>query len=123
MADPSRSIRWHMSNLKTSCIIERKQEFSRTASGKSWKSKPDSEKTTKIPAEWYHNVFDGIPFFRGLGGSERVEYNYTYAGYLPTQLTSISPDQERKIVRRYWILDNEETARNIYHLEWEDKSA
>lgn len=118
--DASRNIRMNMSYLQRACIIVKEQHFSRTTSGKSWKSKPDSEECRKIPAEWYHNYFDAIPFFRNLGGSERVEMGYTYAGYLPVLLTSISPDREKKIVRKFYVLDDEKTARNIYHLEWSD---
>ena len=123
MADPTCNIRANWGTLEHSTIIEKEQRFSRTLSGKSWKSKADEETIRKVKTDWYHNIFDGIPFFRGLGGSERVEYGYTYAGYLPVQCTSISPDRETKVIRRYWIVDNDETARRVYKLDWKEDVA
>ena len=123
MSDPARNIRMERNNLEHAVIVEKEQRFSRTTSGKSWKTKPDSETVRKISYEFYHNIFDAIPFFRNLGGSERVEYGYTYAGYLPTQLTSTSPDRETKIIRRYWIVDTEATAHRVYKLEWKENDA
>lgn len=121
--DATRNIRMNMGYLKEACIVMKEQKFTRTPSGKSWKSKPDSEETKKIPADWYHNYFDAVPFFRNCGGSESVQMGYTYAGYLPVQLTSISPERDKKIVRRFYIVSDEETARNTYHLEWEGSVA
>lgn len=42
-----------------------------------------------------------LKFFRGMGGYEKNDYGYTFAGYLPTQNISISPDRKTKIVRNY----------------------
>lgn len=59
-----------------------------------------SKTTENITAEYYMNIFDAVPFFRRLGGSERVTMSYTYQGYLPVEVSSISPDRKEKIVRR-----------------------
>lgn len=51
----------------------------------------------------YMNALDAVPFFKNLGGSERVSTAYTFAGVLPVEITSISPDKEQKTVRKYTI--------------------
>ena len=50
---------------------------------------------------FYCNCVDAVPFFRGLGGSERVECSYTCLAYLPVRISSISPDKQTKIVREF----------------------
>jgi hypothetical protein len=40
-------------------------------------------------------------FFRSKGGTETRVMSYTCAGYKCTKLTSLSPDRQRKIVRKY----------------------
>ncbi len=52
-----------------------------------------------IDQEWYNNCVDASPFFRNLGGSERQEKEYTSKGYKVTQITSKSPDRQKKTVR------------------------
>ena len=49
----------------------------------------------------YFNCVDAIPFFRNLGGKERVSLSYTYHGYIPVELSSISPDGKNKTVRKF----------------------
>lgn len=78
-------------------------EYSRTDSGKSWKSKPDEVVTESVTMD---NVIkatadDTLSFFRRLGGYEGLEKSYTSRGYLPWKLTSISPDRSIKRVREY----------------------
>ena len=53
-----------------------------------------------VTAEYYFNVLEAVPFFRRMG-SERVEMQYTKAGYVPTVISSISPDRETKTKRTY----------------------
>ena len=57
--------------------------------------------TEKITGEYYCNALDAVPFFRNLGGSETVKMGYTFRGYIPVKISSISPDGTQKIVRRY----------------------
>ena len=77
-----------------------KKEYSRTASGKSWKTKPDAENVENVAAAFYTNYIKSVPFFNNFGGGAycRAQYNYTPAGYLPTTITTVSPEQNRKIV-------------------------
>lgn len=107
-----------MDALNNACIVLIQKEYSRTDSGKSWRSKPDETETRRISAENYYNYCDSIPFFKNLGGSETCDFGYTYAGYIPVEIRSIAPDYSKKVVRRFYITDNEQTAREVYHLSF-----
>lgn len=61
-----------------------------------------SERDDVTPA-FYFNTVDAIPFFRGLGGSERVYCGYCVRGYVPLEITSISPDRAQKTVRKFQL--------------------
>ena len=67
--------------------------------GKSWKMVEVVEEN--ISKECYLNIINSVKFFRSLGGFERLTNGYTYAGYIPTQLNSISPDKQEKIIRSF----------------------
>jgi len=56
----------------------------------------------KLTPAFYCNCVDAVPFFRSLGGYERVELGYSYYGYLPLILTSINPDRTEKTVRVFF---------------------
>ena len=75
----------------------RKEEYIK--SGRSWKL-VETETEPITPAN-YCNGVDAIPFFRNLGGREIVSMGYTKLGYIPTESNSISPDREKKIIRKY----------------------
>jgi hypothetical protein len=60
-----------------------------------------SEDVKVINWEHYMNIIDAVPFFRGLGGTERVETNYTLWGKLPDKITSTSPDRESRTIREF----------------------
>lgn len=69
--------------------------------GSKWHEKTEEKTVETVPGNYYMNMIDAIPFFRNLGGSERVAMGYTLAGYIPVQLSSISPDGTEKIVRKF----------------------
>ena len=58
-------------------------------------------RTEKIPVEFYLNTVDAVPFFKGLGGREKLVLTYTTYGYIPVEIQSISPAGENKTVRRF----------------------
>lgn len=58
-------------------------------------------KKALIPARYYYNVLDAVPFFKNLGGYERIETNYTKYGLIPARVTSINPSRDEKTVRSY----------------------
>lgn len=76
-------------------ITHTRQTYERTESGKSWKSKPVEEYSKIIKPEYYTNFVTSIPFFNNLGTC-RAQHSYTIAGYLPTVITSVSPDRQTK---------------------------
>lgn len=80
-------------------LIETRYE--KTASGKSWKKNPTIEEVTEIKFENYFNYISSIEFFKNIGGYERVEKAHTIIGYIPIQITSISPNKETKVVRKF----------------------
>ena len=84
-------------------IILTTERYEKTTSGKSWKKNPVESNESIINLENFKNIISSIPFFRNLGGSERVTKGYTIAGYIPIELSSISPNKETKIVRRFKI--------------------
>ena len=69
--------------------------------GSKWHEKTEERTVETVPGNYYMNMIDAIPFFRNLGGSERVQMGYTLAGYIPTQLSSISPDGKEKVLRKF----------------------
>jgi hypothetical protein len=47
------------------------------------------------------NSIDATPFFKNLGGIERVEYCNTRYGRIPCKIISISPDRQERTIRTY----------------------
>lgn len=64
-----------------------------------WKAVSRKDKT--VSAQFYYNCVDAIPFFKNLGGTERIIKAYTPFGCLPVRLTSVSPDREQKTTREF----------------------
>lgn len=97
------------------------ETFSRTASGKSWESKPDSIENEIVKPEYYTNYITAIPFFNnfGEGASCRAAFSYNAPGYLPTTVTTISPFKETKKVARFWFFKKETLLLNAGYREKE----
>ena len=79
------------------------KRYEKTSSGKSWKKNPVETNEEVISPEEFENIISGISFSRSLGGFERITKGYTIAGYIPKQVTSISPDKETKIIRKFKV--------------------
>jgi len=91
-----------------SYVIEfTKKEFSRTASGKSWKKQADRVTYEFVTPEFYTNYIQAVPFFNNFGGRSccRAYKSYTYAGYIPTDVITISPDGSKKITARFVFIN------------------
>ena len=84
-------------------IILTTERYEKTSSGKSWKKNPVETTKEVISPEEFENIISGISFFRSLGGSERVTKGYTIAGFIPVELSSISPNKAIKIVRKFKV--------------------
>ena len=57
--------------------------------------------TEEITPEYYLNTVDAVPFFRSLGGHERLIKAYTKYGLIPVEVQSTRPDGKEKITRRF----------------------
>lgn len=47
------------------------------------------------------NYINSLDFFRRLGGKERLTFDYTFYGFKPVKLTSVSPQREKKVIRYF----------------------
>ena len=94
------SILRELENYKITLITKK---YEKTSSGKSWKNNPVETNEEVITAKKFELIISSIPFFRHLGGSERVTKGYTVAGYIPVKLSSISPERKTKIVRSFKV--------------------
>ena len=96
----NKSILRGLENYKITLITKK---YERTSSGKSWKKNPVETNEEVISPKKFELIISSIPFFRDLGGSERVTKGYTIAGYIPVELSSISPEKKTKIVRSFKV--------------------
>lgn len=95
------------------------ETYSRTESGKSWRSQPDETTTEILPwdrrdangaqsGEDMHRKITGtdtLRWFRRLGGSEYAERSHTPVGYIVTRLVSMSPSRTVRKVCKFRITD------------------
>lgn len=54
-----------------------------------------------LTVDRYMNSIDAAPFFSNLGGKESITPSYLPIGYIPVETKSISPDGQKKTIRRY----------------------
>lgn len=86
-------------------IIATEKRYNATAGG-NWASKPFAEKVKTVSREFYNNYVGSISFFNGFcGGRCRGYRSYTCAGYLVTDVTTISPDRTEKIKMHFEFYD------------------
>lgn len=78
-------------------IIEHTKRLYNTTDGGNFRKKPYEEYTERVSGEFYENFVKSCSFFnRFMGGTCRAFWNYTSAGYIPTKITTISPDRSVK---------------------------
>lgn len=85
-------------------ITMTRSTYSRTASGKGWKTNPDKVERKAISRENYENrtAPENIRFMNGFcGGTCRAERGYTYHGYKVTKVTLVSPARDERIIERF----------------------
>lgn len=110
----SKSIYEHFGFHSSSWLILRTIEtYSRTDSGASWRNKPDEVERNVVSDEHYSNYVSAIPFFNrwGDGASCRASWGYTGAGYLPTEIFTISPYRTTRKVARFRFVDRRDLER------------
>lgn len=88
----------------TSALFEKSNKITVTTtsenkSGKKWTM--EASETENIDYIYYFNIVNAIPFFKNLGGYERVSNACTKYGYIPVKLVSISPDKNTRITREF----------------------
>lgn len=87
-------------------ILRKRYTFKRPEGRKTWPSKPaETSEEEFFTAQQYENFVTSIPFFNRFGGraSCRASWSYTVAGYLPTEITTISPDATIRTFRVEYI--------------------
>lgn len=103
-------------------ILVKLEHYTRTASGKSWKSQPDDIERRVYTPEQYTNFVTAAPWFNKFFATDfngnktkarcTIRRGYTCAGYLPTGSTNTSPDGENQtrasieIYNKNKMLDN-----------------
>ena len=85
-------------------ILHKRYTFKRPEGRKTWPSKPaETSEEEFFTARQYENFVTSIPFFNRFGGraSCRASWSYTVAGYLPAEISTISPDATIKHVDKF----------------------
>ena len=70
-----------------------------TKQGSKWVE--GEKESNNVDWEFYLNTIDAAPFFKNMGGKEKLDVKYTKVGKVPFQVTSINPDGTEKIVRTF----------------------
>ena len=87
---------YDLDNIATNYKITMTQETYKKLGRKYFPRKATETETVEINARQLACYLSSISFFK-----DRIEKNYTTAGYIVTKLTSISPDKEIKIIRKF----------------------
>lgn len=86
-------------------IINHVHECYTTTKSGAFKRTPDTVKSETITGREYQNFVTSIPFFAGFWGDRRgycrTECGYTYAGYIPIKITTITPWRDKKYIDRF----------------------
>lgn len=87
-------------------VLHERETFSRTASGKAWRRKPDAVTREVITESDYSRFVNSISFFNGWGDGAycRAESTYTKAGYIPTKIVTVSPFKQARTVDRFYFI-------------------
>lgn len=83
--------------LNKHLIITHVKKIYDTTNNGNFRKKPFEEYTERVTGEFYENFVKSCSFFNGfMGGSCRAFWSYTSAGYIPTKITTISPNRTQK---------------------------
>lgn len=88
-------------------ILKTSSTYKRTDSKKSWKSNPETVEQEIVTPTHYTNYITAIPFFNnfGFGAYCRAKFTYNMPGFLPTIITTVSPEQETKIITTFEFVE------------------
>ena len=87
---------YDLDNIAVNYKITMTKEIYEKLGRKNFPRKATETETVEINARQLACYLSSISFF-----NDRVEKNYTTAGYIATKLTCTSPDKEIKIIRRF----------------------
>ena len=87
---------YDLDNIAANYKITMTQETYEKLGRKNFPKNPTETETQEINARQLACYLSSISFF-----NDRVEKNYTPAGYIATRLTRTSPSKETKIIRRF----------------------
>ena len=89
-------------------ILVRLEHYEKTASGKTWKSKPETTEHNIFTSDQYTNFVTAGAWFNRFFRTDfygnktkahcTIEKSYTAAGYLPTYSVNVNPDATKKTV-------------------------
>ena len=80
-------------------VLRTMEKYHKTASGKSWQKKPYAVDREVFKTKNYEWFIQSIPCF-----NSRAYWNYTVAGYIPTRVTTVSPDREIKQIDSFQFI-------------------
>ena len=87
---------YDLDNIAANYKVTMTQETYKKLGRKYFPKKATETETQEINARQLACYLSSISFFK-----DRIEKNYTPAGYITTKLTSTSPDKEIKIIRKF----------------------
>ena len=108
-------------------ILVKLEHYTRTASGKSWKSQPDAVERVIYTPEQYTNFVTAAPWFNKFFATDfngnrtkarcTISRGYTAAGYLPTGSRNTSPDGREQTRASIEFLSKRELLRGAGYRE------
>lgn len=88
-------------------VLATLETYTRTTSGRTWKSKPTKTEHYVYTEKKYQNYVSATPFFNRLGQYSRAHYGYTAAGYIPTRIISVNPSGDVKNVAHFHFVNTD----------------
>lgn len=85
-------------------VLHKRTTYRKPEGRKTWPKEPTEIGTEEFcGGQKYQNFVTSVPFFNNFGGKAycRASFDYTAAGYLPTEITTVNPDATVKHVDRF----------------------
>ena len=94
-------------------VLRTLEIYHRTESGKSWRKNPYITEKEVFKNQNYEWFIQSVPNFHS-----RTKWNYTKAGYVPTIVTTVSPDGMEKYIDRFYFVSMYDLRQNA---GWREK--
>lgn len=85
-------------------VLHKRTTYRKPEGRKTWPKEPTEIGSEEFcGGQKYQNFVTSIPFFNNFGGKAycRASFDYTAAGYLPTEIVSVNPDATIKHIDRF----------------------